>query len=67
MLAPTIQGQQHLQVVGRTNLNFTLQCSTNMQSWTSLFTTNAPTGVYDYVDPASPGLPTRYYRAILLP
>lgn len=67
MLAPTIQGQQHLQVVGRTNLNFTLQCSTNMQSWTSLFTTNAPTGTFDYVDPASAGMPARYYRAILLP
>ena len=66
-LGVTPQGAQHLQVVGRTNLHFTLQRSPDMKNWTSLFTTNAVTGVYDYVDSSAGGSPARYYRALLLP
>jgi hypothetical protein len=66
-LGYTLQGAQHLQVVGLTNLHFTLQCSSDMKNWTALVTTNAVTGVYDYIDNGTAGAPVRYYRALLLP
>jgi len=58
----------HLQVVGQANLHFTLQCSSNMQNWTGLFTTNAVNGVFDYTDTTGfANAPVRFYRVLLLP
>ena len=54
-------------MMGFTILHFTLQRSPDMKNWTSLFTTNAVSGVYDYVDSSAGGSPARFYRALLLP
>ena len=66
-LGKTAQGANRVRVNGRTGVKFTLQASTNFSSWSSLITTNAPTGVFDYVDPRSTNSNPRYYRALLLP
>jgi len=63
----TPQGALKLQVLGRANMNFSLQVSTNLSSWATLFTTNSPGTVFDYIDTNSVGMPKRYYRALLLP
>jgi hypothetical protein len=62
------QGAIHLQVIGRPDLHFSIQASTNFADWSSLITdTNSPSGVYDYFDTNSLSFPRRYYRALLLP
>jgi hypothetical protein len=63
----TADGANILQVSGRPGLNFSVQSSANLKNWTTLVTTNAPTGALDYVDTSSIGVPTRYYRALILP
>jgi len=64
---PVIQGVQHVQIVGQTNLHFTLQASTNLFNWISLVTTSVSSGIFDYIDTDARSMPQRYYRAILLP
>jgi hypothetical protein len=54
-------------VNGRPALNFSLQASTNFVNWTTLVTTNAPDGVFDYPDTSGIPLGRRYYRALILP
>ncbi len=66
-LPPTPENMQHVQVIGRTNMHFILQASTNFSAWTSLLTTSSPAAIFDYIDPTSTNLPQRYYRALLLP
>ena len=57
----------HLQLLGRTNLHFTIQGSTDFANWTSLITTTSQTAVFDYIDTGATNLTRRYYRAVLLP
>ena len=61
------QMSAHLQVVGLPNMHFTIQASTNLVNWVPVLTTNSSTGIYDFVDPASPNMPRRFYRALMLP
>ena len=63
----TPEGAQHLQVLGHTNMHFSLQASTNLATWITLVTTNSTGTVYDYIDADSIHMPLRYYRALLLP
>ena len=64
----TPAGDSKVRVSGRPNVRFTLQRSTDLKSWSSRITTNAPTtGVFDYTDPGSAALRGKYYRALLLP
>jgi len=63
----TPQGEKKLQVLGRANMHFSLQASTNLTTWTTLITTNCPEAVFDYIDTDSISIPKRYYRALLLP
>jgi hypothetical protein len=63
----TPAGDSKVRVSGRPNVRFTLQRSTDLKSWSSRITTNAPTGVFDYTDPDSAALSGKYYRALLLP
>jgi hypothetical protein len=67
LLPPTAQGNQHLLVSGRTNFHFAIQASSNTVDWTSLVTTNAPSGVFDYIDVKSTNFSGRSYRALILP
>jgi hypothetical protein len=48
-------------------MHFTIQASTNLVNWVPLVTTNAPGGLFDYIDTTSPGVPQRFYRALMLP
>jgi hypothetical protein len=57
----------HLQVVGLPNMRFTIQASTNFVNWVPVLTTNSATGIYDFIDQASPNIPHRFYRALMLP
>jgi hypothetical protein len=56
-----------VQVNGRPGLNFSIQGSTDLKQWSTLVTTNAPTGLFNFTDKNSVGVPVRYYRALILP
>jgi hypothetical protein len=60
-------GSPHLQVNGRAGVHFTIQSSTNLVHWVPVLTTNSASGSFDFVDPASPVQPRKFYRALLLP
>lgn len=60
-------GSPHLQVNGRPGMHFAIQASTDLRHWVSLLTTNSAAASFDYVDPAAPVQPRRFYRALLLP
>jgi hypothetical protein len=47
---------------GRT---YTIQGTTNLVSWIPLITTNSASGIIDFLDPASPSLSQRCYRAVM--
>ena len=66
-LGKNAQGANRVRVTGRLGAKFTLQASPNLSTWSSLITTNAPTGTFDYVDTRSTNSNPRYYRALLLP
>jgi hypothetical protein len=57
METPTI----YLRLIGPTTSNFVLQSSTDLNSWTGLFTNAAMTGVIETNVAVSPS-PARYYR-----
>jgi hypothetical protein len=67
LIGVTVDGAQHLQVSGRTNLHFRIEASADMLNWSSLITATSASGVYDYIDTSSVAVPKRYYRAVLLP
>jgi hypothetical protein len=66
-LGVTTQRAVHLQVNGLPSMHFTIQTSTNLLNWSALLTTNSASGTFDYIDNASPGIPRRFYRALMLP
>jgi len=61
------QMSAHLQVLGLPNMHFTIQTSSNLVNWVPVLTTNSATGIYDFIDPVSPVMPRRFYRALMLP
>jgi len=65
-LGTSVNGGNFMQVLSRTNANFSLQRSTNMIHWSPILTTNSPSGVYNHTDPTPPGI-RYFYRAKLLP
>jgi hypothetical protein len=66
-LGATLDGANLLQVISRTNANFSLHRSSNMIHWASILTTNSPSGVFNYADPRPPGSIRYFYRAQLRP
>ncbi len=64
-LGLTADNKNVLRVTGRTNLNFSIQRSTNLISWATVLTTNAPSGVFDYLDANASG--RQFYRVKVLP
>ena len=66
-LGTALDGANLVQVLSRTNANFTLQRSSNMIHWASILTTNSPSGAFNYADPKPPGSVRYFYRAQLLP
>lgn len=63
MLSPS--GLFQIRLEGETGVTYRLEGSTNLLDWTSLFTTNLTTGVWEWVDPQSAPTSPRFYRAVL--
>ena len=66
-LGTSFDGGNLMQVLSRTNANFSLLRSTNMIHWSPILTTNSPSGVYNHADPKPPASIRYFYRAQLLP
>jgi hypothetical protein len=60
---PQSAGQFRLRLTGEPNRTHQIQATAAFDGWTNLFVTNSVTGVFEYTDPASVGLPFRFYRA----
>jgi beta-glucanase (GH16 family) len=58
-------GQLQFQVNGAAGFSYTVQASTNMLSWTNLFTTNAMVMPFSWSDGGASNFPARFYRVIL--
>jgi len=67
--APTMasNGQFQFRFRGASGERYAIESSDNLQSWTRLwtFTNSAASSVL--IDPVTTNLPSRFYRAILLP
>ena len=63
-------GQFQLTLTGQPNLNYIIQARTNLTigAWTALSTnTAAGNGIFQFTDTNAPGLPQRFYRAVVAP
>ena len=62
-------GQFQFTLTGQTNLNYVIQASTNLTTgnWVAISTNTAVNGTFQFVDTNAPGLPQRFYRAVLAP
>ncbi len=67
LAASITNGQFGFLISGDTGPNYIIQVSTNLTTWTSVFTNNSPTLPYYWVDTNSAAYPVRYYRTILGP
>lgn len=56
--------QFQMLVNGLVGQNYTVQYSTNLTNWNTLYVTNAPASVFNVLDPNATG-PLRFYRALL--
>jgi hypothetical protein len=58
-------GVFQLTVSGQAGQSYAVQASSDLSSWTTIATTNAPaTGVFSISENVAPGLSTRYYRTV---
>ena len=60
-------GQFSFQVGGATNFNYTVQASTNLVNWTTLFTTNPPVTPFVWKDAQTTNFSRRFYRVLFAP
>jgi hypothetical protein len=60
-------GAFQFQVVGQADYNYTVQASTNLVTWTNLFTTNPSAMPFIWSDSAQTNFPRRFYRVVLGP
>jgi hypothetical protein len=60
-------GQFGFWIDGNTGPDYTIQASTNLTSWDSIFTSNSPALPYFWVDTDSVSYPFRFYRVLLGP
>jgi hypothetical protein len=58
--------QFQILVNGLVGQNYTVQYSTTLTNWNTLYTTNAPAGLFNVLDPNATGS-LRFYRALLGP
>jgi hypothetical protein len=71
--APTLEaaslagGQFNFQVSGDFGLDYTIQASTNLTDWSTLFTTNSPSLPFIWTDSDFGAWPARFYRVLLGP
>jgi sugar lactone lactonase YvrE len=66
VVPPFTAGQLRLRVTGTPGTNYTMQVTTNLQSptnsWVSLFSSNSPTGTFEFLDLQATNR-ARFYRA----
>jgi hypothetical protein len=55
-------GNLGFNATGPPGLLFVIEASTDFLNWVSLLTNSMPAGSYDFTDPTSATLPTRFYR-----
>ena len=60
-------GQFQATVSGMVGPDYTVQASTNLMTWTTLFTTNSPTLPFGWNDSSATNLPHRFYRVLFGP
>jgi hypothetical protein len=53
-----------LTITGDAGPDYTVQASTNLSTWTNLFTTNSPALPLLWVDTNANSFPRRFYRAV---
>jgi hypothetical protein len=57
----------NVRLSGPAGKDFILQTSSNLLTWTPLFTNTAPTGILEFKDTGVTNIPSRFYRAAYLP
>lgn len=60
-------GQFRLTITGDTGPDYALQASTNLTTWTTLFTSNSPALPIQWLDADAASVPFRFYRVLLGP
>ncbi len=60
-------GRPNFIVAGSSGFAYTLQASTNLVSWTNLFTTNPPTLPFSWTDATATNFSRRFYRVVFSP
>jgi hypothetical protein len=60
-------GAFQFQITGPANLNYTVQASTNLVTWTNLFTTNPAALPFIWSDIVQTNFPRRFYRVVISP
>lgn len=60
-------GAMNFQVGGDPYFSYTIQGSTNLTTWTDLFTTNPAALPFNWTDAGSTNFPARFYRVLLGP
>lgn len=60
-------GQQLVRVNGKNNVQYAVEASTNLVTWTSLKTNIVTGGFFDHLDNGAAGLSRRFYRARWVP
>lgn len=62
-------GQFQFTLTGQPNSSYVVQARTNLTTgtWTAISTNTAVNGAFQFIDTNAPGLPQRFYRAVLAP
>jgi hypothetical protein len=65
--APSLQisdGFAHLFLPSTNGFRFQVECSTDLKSWSSVWTNTVTNGVIQFVDPDAKSFPRRFYRVL---
>jgi hypothetical protein len=62
-----ISGRFQLICDGESGPDYTVQASTNLLDWVTVFTTNTPALPFQWTDPETTNVPGRFYRVLLEP
>ncbi|HKW30946.1 MAG TPA: immunoglobulin domain-containing protein [Verrucomicrobiae bacterium] len=67
VISSTVGGQLHLTVAGEVGPDYSVQASTNLTGWQTIFTTNSPPSPFDWFDANTSTFPVRFYRVVAGP
>jgi hypothetical protein len=54
-----------LHLTGITGANFVVYASTNLTTWSPVYTNTSQSGAADYIDTTSPQFRSRYYKVVV--